>query len=591
MKKKLNLILVSTFVLLISAFSFSACKPQPTTTPQDTAAHDKAGSIACVTDFFANTLNESDMVITVKSGDEVQVVENVLNSSSCYENKEGTKTTCFISADNYYYVIESADYRSYYTTDETKRGYDADAQSYYESSRFYFMSNVNLIELLSEDTGTFLCSSQIEEIDGEQVGTLNFGYTAQSGSLSITATATDGLVRSFSVVKNSLIAEESNTDITTTIVYGGASVSIPDTDAWDAEDEAEELRLKKIEDNENAIAARNEFLSSVTLADSVNVTAVNFLTYTTLLSETISGGIDYVNYGAYSTYTYQVQVSEEDFDVYYLYSGDEKTYSKSLEDFADNSFVWYSAFVSAKDDLVETADITCDVRNGVMTFNVKVDNSVIYSISATKNDGVISQISVGDGLTFIGLTITYDVEELELPNISEYKFAYRHDPRENASAMADIVEDATAIYGFRPSDSGSLSAYADEAWSDADAVEGWRRERITYHRSLESMYDVLDEMEEEGKSLEEIARTLSEMRNQIRLDAYKDDPEGLARLKARNLEKYGHEEGPLADELYEQYGSWEIVIAKAFSANSGMDACLGLYDDYYGFYVSVGQVE
>lgn len=35
-------------------------------------------------------------------------------------------------------------------------------------------------------------------------------------------------------------------------------------------------------------------------------------------------------------------------------------------------------------------------------------------------------------------------------------FRYEHDPRDNPSAMADIVEDETAIYGFRPSKTGAL---------------------------------------------------------------------------------------------------------------------------------------
>ena len=156
------------------------------------------------------------------------------------------------------------------------------------------------------------------------------------------------------------------------------------------------------------------------------------------------------------------------------------------------------------------------------------------------------------------------------------KFEYLHDPRENSSAMADIVEDETAIYGFRPSETGSLAIYADADWSDAEVVEKGRQDRIAYHRSLESMYDMLDEMSAQGKSIEDIARELSAKRNELRLAAYENDPEGLEKLKERNLEKYGHEEGPLADELYEQYGSWETVTEKAFSANSGMDACLGL---------------
>ena len=169
-------------------------------------------------------------------------------------------------------------------------------------------------------------------------------------------------------------------------------------------------------------------------------------------------------------------------------------------------------------------------------------------------------------------------------------FEYQHDPMDNPYAMQDIVKDENAVYGFRPSESGSLKQYAEADWSDTAVVAAGRAERIAYHNSIESMYDKLREMYDDGKSAEEIARTLSKMRNDIRIESYHDDPEGLAKMKERNLEKYGHEEGPLPDELYEQYGSWEKVTEKAFSVNVGMDACLGLYDDYYFLYVALGQV-
>ena len=171
-------------------------------------------------------------------------------------------------------------------------------------------------------------------------------------------------------------------------------------------------------------------------------------------------------------------------------------------------------------------------------------------------------------------------------------FRYQHDPRLNPSAMADIVVDPSAVYGFSPSREGSLASYADYDWTDPAFVNGEnaRLARIAYHDSIAEMYGMLDEMRRAGKSAEEIARAVSTKRNEIRLAAYADDPEGLAIAKARNLERYGHEEGPLPDELYEKYGSWEAVIEKAFSANSGMDACLGLYDDYYTLYVAAGQV-
>ena len=188
---------------------------------------------------------------------------------------------------------------------------------------------------------------------------------------------------------------------------------------------------------------------------------------------------------------------------------------------------------------------------------------------------------------FLTLALVFSVSSL---SFAANGFAYQHDPRENAAAMRDIVADETAIYGFRPSETGSLKMYASADWSDPAIVEAGRNDRIAYHESLKTMYDMLGQMLEEGKSTEEIARAVSTRRNEIRLEAYADDPEGLAALKARNLEKYGHEEGPLPDELFAQYGSWERVIEKAFSTNAGMDACLGLYDDYYYLYAAQGDV-
>lgn len=169
-------------------------------------------------------------------------------------------------------------------------------------------------------------------------------------------------------------------------------------------------------------------------------------------------------------------------------------------------------------------------------------------------------------------------------------FKYEHDPRLNPSAMADVVEDEKAIYGFRPSETGSLKAYAAYDWSDPEIVAQGRQDRIAYHESMSEMYDIFENMTAEGKDIEAIARAVSTKRNELRLAAYKDDPEGLAQVKERNLEKYGHEEGPLPEEQFAKYNSWEMVLKKAFSTNSGMDACLGLYDDYYHLYVASGEI-
>ncbi len=172
-------------------------------------------------------------------------------------------------------------------------------------------------------------------------------------------------------------------------------------------------------------------------------------------------------------------------------------------------------------------------------------------------------------------------------------FRYTHDPRLNPRAMADIVVDPAAVYGFSPSPEGSLKQYISFDWTDSAVVNGenGRLARIAYHESIQELYTLLDEMTLAGNSIEEIARTISARRNALRLESYDNDPEGLAAAKARNLERYGHEEGPLADELYAQYGSWETVLEKAFNVNAGMDALLGLYDDYYPLYVMAGYIQ
>lgn len=171
-------------------------------------------------------------------------------------------------------------------------------------------------------------------------------------------------------------------------------------------------------------------------------------------------------------------------------------------------------------------------------------------------------------------------------------FAYLHDPRENPAAMEDIVENADAVYGFSPDpNSKRLGSYAEYDWTDPALVAKAQEERRAYHESMDSMTDILYRMRDEGASIEEMARAVSMERNRIRLDSYRDNPEGLAAVKKSNLETYGHEDGPTPDELYEKYGSWTEVLQKAFSTNMGMDACCGLYDEYYPLYIELGYVD
>lgn len=169
-------------------------------------------------------------------------------------------------------------------------------------------------------------------------------------------------------------------------------------------------------------------------------------------------------------------------------------------------------------------------------------------------------------------------------------FKYQHNPEDNPSAMADVVADSSCIYGFRPTTSGRLYVYAEKDFTNKEVVEELRQERIAYHNSLEAMYVMLDQMRAQRKTIEEIARAISTKRNEIRLESAAT-PEEEAQIRQTNLTEWGQEEGPTPDQLYTKYGSWEMVLTKAFSVNSGADACLGLYDQYYDLYVAVGQIQ
>ena len=162
---------------------------------------------------------------------------------------------------------------------------------------------------------------------------------------------------------------------------------------------------------------------------------------------------------------------------------------------------------------------------------------------------------------------------------------YVHDPMENPGAAKDIVVDPDAVYGYAPSpDSPRLKDYVEYDWSDPDLVAEMRKQREEYHESMKELYSMAATMKADGASMEEIARAVSTRRNEIRLESYKDDPEGLEKVKKSNLENYGDENGGTPEFFYEKYGSWETVLEKALSTNAGADACLGLYDQYYDTY-------
>lgn len=224
------------------------------------------------------------------------------------------------------------------------------------------------------------------------------------------------------------------------------------------------------------------------------------------------------------------------------------------------------------------------------TKNTLFDTKVL-NIKSKKKDTVEFHFVIKDGNKDAKYRLDYTINNvtmsvsLQEKNYTQDTFIYVHNPALNPKVLEDAEVDSNAVFGFKPNTTGSLSTYTSYDWTIESDVLIYKQNRIDYIEENDGRLKALEnELKAQGKSIEEIARACSLLRNQIRLDQYKDDPEGLEQLKQRNMTKYGHEDGPTPDESYTKYGSWEMVLEKAYTTNRGMDACCGVYDLYFYLY-------
>ncbi|MER5299554.1 hypothetical protein ABT039_08825 [Streptomyces lasiicapitis] len=147
----------------------------------------------------------------------------------------------------------------------------------------------------------------------------------------------------------------------------------------------------------------------------------------------------------------------------------------------------------------------------------------------------------------------------------------------------------TALPADRSTAVSALSPTADEPCTSPEPVvcairkmtpeqrAEAREIRIRYLQLLDHMEDVADEMRAEGRSDEEIARRLVDMRNETKdITRAGMSPEAVKELEARNMKKYGNPLGPTADQQFARYGSWAAVIAAATRSSAAVDQELGL---------------
>ncbi|MCX4835180.1 hypothetical protein OG785_44455 [Streptomyces sp. NBC_00006] len=101
--------------------------------------------------------------------------------------------------------------------------------------------------------------------------------------------------------------------------------------------------------------------------------------------------------------------------------------------------------------------------------------------------------------------------------------------------------------------------------------------RMRYLDLIGDMDHVRCTMRAEGRSPEEIARRLVDMRNDAKeITRAGMTPEEVRVLEARNMVKYGNPLGPTADQLHAKYGSWEKVADAATRTSRAVDGELGL---------------
>lgn len=177
-----------------------------------------------------------------------------------------------------------------------------------------------------------------------------------------------------------------------------------------------------------------------------------------------------------------------------------------------------------------------------------------------------------------------DIRDVQIQDEERAVFKYKHDPSQNPKVLRDAVEDPNAVYGFRPRKGGSLDSFVYGDWEDPAAVEIYRQNRIAYHNRNEgAAQQIVSDMTAKGASVEEIAKAACEYRNQSRISAYLDFEGNIINIDGYNAALLRAESNSY-DNLIQRGKTPEQIIKTATKGNPAMDACTGLYDEYFDTY-------
>ena len=253
--KKIITVLVGVLLVCVMSVQLAACNVTLEEMDGDAyfAGTDKQRCVELVDDFFAETLKNPDFVVTCKDKDGVAQYTETVNGTSSYTLfEDGSEDYAFKKGEHFYVAKvrsslnaanESVETHYYYCSDSTKPGYLRDAQGstmedMYNSCFCLFMDKelgAGLIKELPEEGATFHCMHHINTLNNYHTATLDFTYTTEQGTVTLTASSDGDKVTSMHLVIDAVAGDDSDSDLTWTFVYGSATITLPDTDAWDRE--------------------------------------------------------------------------------------------------------------------------------------------------------------------------------------------------------------------------------------------------------------------------------------------------------------------------------------------------------------------
>ena len=438
--KKITALILSIIFCLTCAFALASCELAEVIEngdyTEEYSSDDKEGCVDLINGFFEETLKDPDFVVTNKTKDgTVQFTETVKGTSS-HTSYEGYDLYAYKKGEFFYVATisteenedgEIQETRYYWCSDSSKPGYYEDNENgtmedIYKGDYCLFMSKyggVGIVSLLPEEDSTFHCVSKGERKDGKTTGSLEFDYTAESGSLKITADSKENLVQTIHIVINDNTDTTGSRDMTWTFVYGGASVDVPDTDAWDREEAEKEARY---EANEAALDARDEFFDATYWEDNFVVTIE---TPTSKIVESLTEDVDCVDYGTYKTYAFYEDIDEDNWNTYYVFeSEDTKYFMKNSDYFDDNTYVWYYLFIGTYDALEEDADFSCVVEGDTMTFTIARDGETLVTFIAEKTGELVTSatltVATDSGDRTVSFTFEYGTADITIPDLTDF---------------------------------------------------------------------------------------------------------------------------------------------------------------------------